>query len=299
MTDSTARASVFVGREDTLELLRAAVAATATGTGAALLVQGPAGIGKSALLAEVFAGRNLDCRVCWELTGERLVRRWCAGGPVVLVADDLQRADAESLARWRGLIRLTGELPLTLIGACRTLPVRPELERIRLDLAAHGDPVLTLEPLPDPAAHALAEHLMGAPPGRGLRELAVLAAGNPSYLGELAGQRPAVADHLAALSAATQEALRWAALLGREFTAAEVAAVADRSGAELDEAVAEALLAGFLVATGERLAFRHPLVEATLRQRIPASTRDVLHRQIAEVLAWGAGEVSPRQPEGG
>ncbi len=347
------RTTFFVGRDDTLETLRAAVARVAAGHGSALLLQGEAGIGKSALLAQVFAARTaLGCRTMWGAADELdqlsplrlitdclgtagpagrlvtavsdigeaalgevapIVRELCADGPLIVVADDLQWADRASLLAWRHLIRLTEELPLLLVGAGRQSPARADLEQVRLDLAVRGEPVLTVGPLADSAVHTLVEHIAGAPPGRELRQLAARAAGNPCYVTELVtelvdlGQvvvdgteayladtagsalptavAVRVADHLACLSTATQDAVRWAALLGHEFTVTDLAAAVQRPVADLADAVDEALLAGFLIETGEWLSFRHPLVRLVLYDRTPASTRVVLHRQLAELLS--------------
>lgn len=354
------RTTSFVGRDDVLGTLRTTVGRVVAGHGTAVLVQGEAGIGKSALLAEVFTAAP-GCRVAWGTADELdqvsplrlitdclgtmgsrivaavsdvgeaaisevvpVVRELCAESPLVMVADDLQWADRTSLLAWRHLIRLTEELPLLLVGAGRRSPARADLEQIRLDLAVRGDPVLTLEPLPDNAAHTLVERIAGAPPARELRQLVARAAGNPCYVTELitalvdggavvvdgaeayladtagsmlpAAVTARVADHLACLFAPTQDALRRAALLGHEFTVADLAAAAERPVSDLADAVDEALLAGLLVETGEWLSFRHPLVRHVLYEKIPASTRVMLHRQLAEQLA-GSGAAAVRVAE--
>ena len=55
-----------------------------------------------------------------------LVDRLCAVSPVVLVGDDLQWADAMSLAVWARLQAAVGQLPLLLVGVYRPVPARPE-----------------------------------------------------------------------------------------------------------------------------------------------------------------------------
>ncbi len=346
-----ARAAAFAGRADAVRRLHAGVAAAAAGRGTALLVQGPAGIGKSALLAEVFAaGAAAACRfghaaadelgphsplrlvaTCLTTASGRAVslpassteaavrtavsavRELCAEGPLVLVADDLHWADEASLRVWRHLIRLTEELPLLLVGACRPLPGLAGLEQVRVDLAVRGDLVVPLEPLPDDAVHAIVEHVLGAPPSPELRRFVAGAAGNPFYAKEMVeklvdegrvvvdgteayaaevadAELPAaivtrIADHLAFLSDETRETLRWAALLGDEFTVPDLAAALDRPVTDLADVVEEALLAGFLVESAEWLSFRHPIVARVLYQKAPASMRIVLHRQLAERLA--------------
>ena len=346
------RAAAFTGRADLLRRLRAAAT---SGHGGALLVQGPAGIGKTALLAEAVAGID-DLRAGFAAADEvgpraplhlistclttagaaplsdvhgdaavheavAAVRELCADGPLLLVADDLHWADETSLRVWRHLIRVTEELPLVLVGACRPLSGQGELESVRVDLALRGDLVISLEPLPDDDVHALVEHILGAPPGRELRRFVAAAAGNPFYATEMVeklvdegrvvvdgaeayaadlGALPAavvtrITDHLAFLSDDTREALRWAALLGDRFTVPDLAAALDRPMTELADVVEEALLAGLVVESAEWLSFRHPIVRRVLHHKTPASVRVVLHRQLAERLADGgasAGRVA-------
>jgi tetratricopeptide (TPR) repeat protein len=345
------RTPALAGREETLRRLRAAVTEAAGGRGTALLVEGPAGIGKSALLAEIFAVETApECRfghaaadelgphsrlgliaTCLSAASGRpvsladrsdddavraavsAVRELCRQGPLVLVADDLQWADDASLRAWRHLIRMTGELPLLLVGATRPLPAPAGLAQVRTDLAVRGELVVPLGPLPDAAVHVIAEHIAGAPPGPELRQFVAGAAGNPcyvkemveklvddggvvvdgteAYLAEAAGSAlPAaivtrITDQLSFLSATTRETLRWAALLGEEFTVPDLAAVLCRPVTELADVVEEALLAGLLVESAEWLSFRHPVVQRVLYQKTPASMRVVLHRQLAERLA--------------
>ncbi|HET6391391.1 MAG TPA: BTAD domain-containing putative transcriptional regulator, partial [Blastococcus sp.] len=342
------RVPVFTGRGETLAGLRTAVAATANGLGAALLLHGPAGIGKSALLAELLASDAVrDLRVGYAAaddlgaayplrlisacltTSDRtvalagpadeatvreavsVIRELCATGPLVVVADDLQWADEDSLRVWRRLVGLTEELPLVLLGACRPRPGPAELERLRVDLALRGNLVVCLGPLPDVAVHTLVERLVGAPPSRELRRLVAAAAGNPFYVKEIvdklvdegrivvdgadayAAEPPElppalvtrITDHLAFLSDETREALRWAALLGDAFTVHDLAAVLGLPLGELAGVVEESLHSGLVVESAEWLSFRHPVVRQALRQRTPASMRAVLHRHLAERLA--------------
>jgi DNA-binding SARP family transcriptional activator len=352
----------FVGRSEALASLRGRMARVAVGQGSALLVQGSAGIGKSALLAEALTKRTVPgCRIAWaaadqlspgpelallldclgetghpavdrlaaaagrgraagmaELTS--VIREMCAQGPLILVTDDLQWADEATVLAWRRLIRLTEELPLLLVGACRPLPRREDLDQVRLDLAVRGEEVCTLATLSDASAYRLVEHITGAPPGRELRLCADRAAGNPFYVKEFLGGLvetgqivvdgneafPAggadralppnvglrIAEHLNQLSPAARETVRWAALFLNEFTVADLAAAADQPASEIVGAVDEALRAGFLDERDECLGFRYPVVRMALYDTIPASMRVVLHRQVAEALAAAGSGVS-------
>ncbi|WP_020664875.1 BTAD domain-containing putative transcriptional regulator [Amycolatopsis benzoatilytica] len=248
----------------------------------------------------------------------RLVRQLCAEGPLALVVDDLQWADETTLRAWRHLARETRRLPLLLVGACRPLPQPAALEALRADLAAGPTTLLQLEPLPHNDIRQLASHLTGAPPDRMFALLLSHAAGNPRYAVEIVetllansmvlldgahaiidgsscrsipsplGSR--VTLYLIFLSSGTREMLRWAALLGKEFSLADIAIATERAPTALVGAVEEALAAGVLTESGDQLAFRHPLLRRVLYEKTPAAMRVALHRQLAEALdRAGAG----------
>ncbi|WP_410607622.1 BTAD domain-containing putative transcriptional regulator [Amycolatopsis sp. lyj-109] len=250
-----------------------------------------------------------------------LVRELCAEAPLVLVVDDLQWADDATLSVWRYLSRETRRLPLLLVGACRPVPRPGALE----DLLDNDDiTVLVLPPLAEDATRELTTELAGAPPGPGLQLLVSYAAGNPRYVREivetLLAQSMIVLDgvhahldgnsrqtippplgsritqYLSFLSSGTRDTLRWAALLGREFSPADIAVATERPPTALVGAVDEAITSGVLVESGDRLAFRHPLVRRVLYEKTPAAMRVALHRQLAEAFA-AAGAPAERVAE--
>ncbi|MFC5091211.1 BTAD domain-containing putative transcriptional regulator [Amycolatopsis plumensis] len=250
-----------------------------------------------------------------------LVRELCAEAPLVLVLDDLQWADDTTLRVWRYLSRETRQLPLLLVGACRPVPRPAALD----DLLDNDDiAVLRLPPLTEEATHELATELAGAPPGPGLQRLVSYAAGNPRYVREivetLLEQSMIVLDgvhahldgnscqtippplgsrttaYLSFLSSGTRDTLRWAALLGHEFSPADIAVATERPPTALVGAVDEAITSGVLVESGDRLAFRHPLVRRVLYEKTPAAMRVALHRQLAEAFA-AAGAPAERVAE--
>lgn len=106
-----------------------------------------------------------------------------AGGPLLLVLDDLHWADAASLEFVQRLAAEPGAAMLLLLLA------RPALrERFTLPAPAPGQLILTLGPLPAEAGQALAAALLAAvqPPSAALQRLLVQrAAGNPFYMEEL------------------------------------------------------------------------------------------------------------------
>uniref|UniRef100_UPI00356A0F5D BTAD domain-containing putative transcriptional regulator n=2 Tax=Amycolatopsis kentuckyensis TaxID=218823 RepID=UPI00356A0F5D len=242
-----------------------------------------------------------------------LVRELCADAPLVLVVDDLHWADDTTLRVWRYLSRETRELPLLLVGACRPVPRPAALDELRAEFDNDVTSVLTLTPLPEADTLELATRLVGAPPGPGLRTLVSYGSGNPRYTREivdtLLAQSMIVLDgvhahldgnssqtipaplgsritlYLSFLSSGTRDTLRWAALLGGEFSLADIAVATERPPTALVGAVDEAITSGVLVESGDRLAFRHPLLRRVLYEKTPAAMRVALHRQLAEAFA--------------
>ncbi|MBE8517563.1 AAA family ATPase [Amycolatopsis sp. H6(2020)] len=273
---------------------------------------------RRAALAERLAGQSGEDPLD-DVLG--LVRELCAEAPLVLVVDDLQWADDTTLRVWRYLSRETRQLPLLLVGACRPVPRPAALD----DLLDNDDiTVLTVPPLAEDATRELATELAGAPPGPGLQLLVSYAAGNPRYVREivetLLAQSMIVLDgvhahldgnscqsipsplgsritqYLSFLSSGTRDTLRWAALLGREFSPADIAVATERPPMSLVGAVDEAITSGVLVESGDRLAFRHSLVRRVLYEKSPAAMRVALHRQLAEAFA-AAGAPAERVAE--
>ncbi|SDP93504.1 BTAD domain-containing putative transcriptional regulator [Lentzea jiangxiensis] len=248
-----------------------------------------------------------------------LVERLCADAPLVLVLDDLQWADESSIEVWRRLGALTRHLPLLLLGAARPVPYRPEVARLR-QISESGGVVLDPAPLGDSDVADIVGRLVGAPPGPALREIAARAGGNPLYVREVAdallreqlvvvvgtglaevGEHAfdrvpsslvsAVGGRLDLVSAPTREVLRWAALLGGEFSVDGLAVVLARPVTELVVPLEEAAAAGVLRDAGTRIAFRHPVLRQALYERTPAALRNALHEQAAQALARAGAPV--------
>nr|CEL15640.1 putative regulatory protein [Kibdelosporangium sp. MJ126-NF4]CTQ90321.1 putative regulatory protein [Kibdelosporangium sp. MJ126-NF4] len=237
-----------------------------------------------------------------------LVRQLCADGPLALVIDDMQWADESSMLVWDRLARQTGELPLLLVAACRPLPKTPALDAMRDTVSREGGTFLRLDPLSEIQVGQLMQGLLNAVPGPGLGQLAARAAGNPLYVEELVDAL--VREHAVRVASGTADAtqaaptslisalehrlgflspealdvLRRASLLGTEFRVDELSTVLNRKPTEFLTALMEAATAGVLVANGERMAFRHPLIRQALYERMVPALRAALHRQAAEAL---------------
>jgi DNA-binding CsgD family transcriptional regulator len=252
-----------------------------------------------------------------------LVDRLCAQGPVVLAVDDLQWADEASLLVWRLLSRATGQLPLLLVGACRAVPRRDELDHLRRDLGARGGTVIALGRLTDESVAQLVRDLAGGAPGPRLAERLKSAAGNPLYVREMLGVfsragalaadggvveltadpagredaadaasvslAGAIADRLDFLSEDARGVLGAAALLGRDFLVGDLAGVLGRPVGGLAGVVRESLAAGVVEQAGERLRFRHDLLRQALYESVPVVLRAGLRRDAARgLMAAGA-----------
>jgi DNA-binding CsgD family transcriptional regulator/tetratricopeptide (TPR) repeat protein len=249
------------------------------------------------------------------------VDRLCAESPLVLVAEDLQWADEASLLVWHRLARAVGQMPLVLAGSCRP-GTGAEVARLRRGAAERGGSVIDLGPLADGEVTELTGLLAGGRPGRRLTELARRAGGNPLYARELVdglvrdgrvrltggvaeltggaavarvpvSLAAAIAGRLAGLPEDAVGVLRWAALLGHEFSVADLEVVSARSAGELMAVVEAAAGAGVLMEAGVRLAFRHGLIRQALYEGMPAGLRAALHVQAARMLA-GAGAAPER-----
>ncbi len=248
-----------------------------------------------------------------------VVDRLCAQSPVVLVAEDLQWADEASVLVWYRLCRAAGQMPLLLAGSWRTGTGPEDPGRLRRAVTSRGGSLVGLGPLPDGEVADLVGNLVGGHPGKRLAEFAARAGGNPLYARELAdglvreGQvrlaagvaeladQPARAPVPVSLTAVIGErldgladdvvsALRWAAVLGAEFSVADLEVVSGRPAGDLMGVVDAALSAGVVAEAGPRLRFRHGLIRQVLYEKMPAGMRAALHVGAARALAdAGAG----------
>ncbi|WP_444950698.1 BTAD domain-containing putative transcriptional regulator [Micromonospora ureilytica] len=225
-------------------------------------------------------------------------------GPVLLVLDDLHRADGDTLDLLTAL--LTGPQPangpVLILGTYRATEISPELTAT-LARAARLEPVREyLAGLPASATGELAGAIVGAEldPATA-RSIHKRSGGNPFFVRELAqlyaaageaglaavppGVRDVIRHRLAQLPASTRTVLRQAAVLGRDLDADVLGALAGDPRAALD-AVDRALAAGFLTEreSDGRLRFTHVLVRDTLYADLSAPRRSAWHAAVAEVL---------------
>ena len=253
-----------------------------------------------------------------------VVTRFAVAGPTVLVLEDLHWADPTSLRLTLDLAELAAGRPLLVLATSRPNSGRQEIATLADAPSARR---IVLRPLPASAEQTLAESLIGQAPGAvggaGGASPEVLAAvlasadGNPLFLEERltsllethtlvredgtwllrqppGPQLPQVLERLVRsrvdrLSIAAQEAIRAAAVLGPEFTAALLADMLGTRPAELAPVLDE-LVASDLVhreppdSRADTLRFRHALIQEATYLGLLRAERRRLHARAAAAL---------------
>lgn len=240
-----------------------------------------------------------------------LLRRREPPRPTLIVLDDLHRADGASLELLRLLGPLLRELPLLVLATARHAE-GAEGPRAELwaELLREARP-LPLTGLDEAGAGALLRGALGAAVEAGLgAELRAYTDGNPYFLEGVARAlaaegrgaaglaawralplpadlRQAIRARVGALPEPAQRLLRAAAVLGRELDVGIAALAAGLDLPQRDAALRDALRDGLLRSEGgdgERVAFRHPLVQEALRQDMGRGGGAALHLAIAQAL---------------
>ncbi|MFI7515997.1 BTAD domain-containing putative transcriptional regulator [Micromonospora echinofusca] len=233
-----------------------------------------------------------------------LVSAAAGRGPVLLVVDDLHRADADTLDLLTALVGepepVTG--PVLIVGTYRTAEITPELtaalarfarvEPVRVHLGGLAEPAtgdlaraVARQEL-DPSVVRLIHRRSGGNPFF-VRELArLLATGGGAALHEVpTGVRDVIRHRLTRLPDEVRTLLRQAAVLGRDLDPDLLAAVAGDTPSVLD-GLDLALAAGFLTEHGAdgRLRFTHILVRDTLYGDLSAPRRARWHAAAGEAI---------------
>ncbi|GLL08014.1 AAA family ATPase [Dactylosporangium matsuzakiense] len=295
------------GRAIELDHLDRAWRAAARRSGA-LVVGGPAGIGKSALVDAFVAqrgGRVLRGR-CREVGGDALpygpfraalgdpvpldparpravvtgevLARLEAAAPVVLVLEDLQWADQPSR-----------ELFAALPGALR----RPGVLVLGTRRGDAGPGGLRLGPLDETATGELLADRLGHRPGSSVvAGVWEYSRGNPLMITAAAGVADPPESHdellllpLRGLPAESRAAVRVAAVLGTDVDGAVLGRIAGRVQERLRPAVA----AGLLVVCDGGYRFRHSLVRAAVYAELRDTERARLHALAAGAITARLG----------
>ena len=248
-----------------------------------------------------------------------VVRDRVASGPVALVVEDLQWADAGTLAVLGDVLDATRLRSPTLVATLRGGPRPRRLERLLAQLAPALAVQLSLTGLRRHEVQALVTDLVGDRLGPRLDDHVRRASGNPLFVVELldalADQGSLVAvgpteesmvdvEHatlppslritllrrLSTLPVAALETLRTAALLGATFSVDDLGVVLAEPPTRVLRLLREPMREGWIESAGARLGFRHDLVREALMADTPEAARCALHHQIADrLLAQGRG----------
>ena len=233
----------------------------------------------------------------------RLVEWAAVGLPVLLVAEDVHRADPASMQLCAHIGRRLAALPVLFVLTRRDKPDRPAADALLADLAGRGVEVADLELGPlSPAELAAVARSVADLSQDAVDQVVRAADGNPLLAVEsaraLAAGRSATPQNLrAAVRAATGALPRPArdlaealAAAGRELSAAELAALplADRDAAE--EAVLDT---GLISRAGGGLRFRHALLAEAVRASLGEHGRRYEQLALAiETAAASPGQVA-------
>lgn len=333
----------LIGRMAELDALVALVERAREGAGGVATLEGEAGIGKSRLLAEVekhtsglahrvaradplgqarpfgvldraLAGLDLpppsgEDRFARQDAIVEVIERECLTGPLLLVLDDLQWADAASVATLWMLALRAPHLPLALVLALRPTPRSTDLQHL-VDGLADTDAVhLPIGALDRRDLTELARQILGTEPGPALDHELEGLGGNPFFVIEVLSSlvesgavstgpdqaevrlrslppsaRHTVLRRMTALSPESEQILQASAVLGAEIDSEELAAVLDRDVGYVIDHVGQLIRAGLLDGEGDTLRFRHDLLRELVYEDTPSAVRQTLHRRTATAL---------------
>ena len=237
--------------------------------------------------------------------------------PLLVCLDDVQWADAATLAALRRLpVRLAG-LPIVWLVAYRNGSLRAALRSTRDTLTDAEARRLTLGPLAEAEVVEVVADLVGAPPDPALLQLTERAQGSPFLLVELLrglveesllrvcgdcvslvedrlptrlgeGMRERLSRH----SEGARRVASSAVALGRTFSVDQLATMLDVAPSALLDPVEELLAGDLLVETDGALAYQHDLVRESVQGTLPASALRALQRQgVDALLRCGASPV--------
>ncbi|MFE2940522.1 ATP-binding protein [Streptomyces sp. NPDC059255] len=225
--------------------------------------------------------------------------------PVVVVLDDLHRADSASLRLLEFAAQHAWFERLLLVGAYRDVEVEAAdhpLQPLILPLVARATTTVTLTGLDRDDVGALLALTAGREPDAAVMdEVHLRTGGNPFFVEQTArlwcsgsplsavapGVREAVRSRLAQLPPPVHALLTSAAVLGREFHRGVLAGVVAEPVPRVDRLLERAVAARVVVgARSGRFAFAHDLVREALYESLPAP--DVRRRHAAVVRALDA-----------
>ena len=251
-----------------------------------------------------------------------LLAALAARAPLVVAIDDLQWADADSLALLRELLREPGAPAALFVMTLRARAGEVPGPRAPNELGAQDDGLgdvrrIALAPLPREQARALAEHLVGAGPddardegARGRADAAAFAdesGGHPLFLQELvlhhrlhagSGGPPsfrldeALWERVRRLDPPAFGLLSAVVLAGGRLSQDVAARAADLGPADYDHHAASLRVASLVRTTGRRgsdaIEPYHDRVREAVSARVEAEERRACHRRLAIAFEAGA-----------
>jgi DNA-binding SARP family transcriptional activator/tetratricopeptide (TPR) repeat protein len=235
----------------------------------------------------------------------RLVEWAAAGRPVLLVAEDVHRADPASMQLCAHIGRRLATRPVLFVLTRRDKPDRPDADALLADLAGRGVEVAELELGPlaavelaavarsvaDLTDHAVDQVIRAADgnPLLAVESARALAAGRDAPPLNL---RAAVRAAIGALARPARDLAEMLAAAGRELSAAELAAAyLNLALTDRDAAEAAVLDTGLVVRVRAGLRFRHALLAEAVRADLGEQGRR--YEQLA--LAIEAAAPAPDQ----
>jgi len=226
--------------------------------------------------------------------------------PCIWVLEDLHAADIGTLDLLTFLAQPLRALRVLIVATLRVPDPRlSERMHQRLTRLARDGLNLPLGPLSEAEIATLTAETLGRQVPEGARRrLAELTGGNPLFVVECARAfraaggiegtlgalpptvRQVVLERVALLPSATREALARGAVLGREFSAARVARMADALPARVIDGLLPALRAGLIQELGPgHFLFSHTLVRDAIEEALPASERAEIHARAELALS--------------
>src|SRR4051794_40443342 len=226
--------------------------------------------------------------------------------PIVIVLDDLHWADEPSLLLLRFAARELASSGLLILGTYRDVELgrHHPLARVLGEISGiEGSGRIPLRGLSVAAVERYIEMTAGTPSPPGLAEAGpVPTHGNPFFVGEIVrllasegklaaggtvaeleipqGVREVVGRRLDRLSEETNETLRVAAVIGRDFDRELVWRVAQQQREDLMTAAREAIAERLVTDLGDgRFSFSHALVRDTLYEELSPAKRSALHER--------------------
>ncbi|HYA00943.1 MAG TPA: AAA family ATPase [Candidatus Binatia bacterium] len=244
------------------------------------------------------AAAGADVRASFFFAALRWLETTAAGGPVLLVLDDVHLADPDSLELFSLICRRLPGLSAAVVASTRPWP-RAGL-RLARGLTAEGLADLErLRPLGAAAAAQLLRLRAGDIPSQLVERTLTVTAGNPLLLEQaaqviieggdlpagLAGGQGLLVSRFAGVGDEALALARSASLFGVRFRPGIAAAVAGLGDAATDLAL-EALAGAGLVEQSEpgRAAFVHPLFRQALYEDIEPPVRARLHARAFRLL---------------